>query len=102
MSRTAPIRSVMVAVTSPRSRARARECRRSRRSSDWRSSTITGTQASVSRVRRTEIWLRTTRVVATTTMFWNSEMSDAVMTVFVWSTSVMIPEMSCPARVRWK
>ena len=56
----------------------------------------------MSRVSRTEIWLSTTRVVATTTMFWNREMSEAVMTVLVWSTSVMMPEMSWPARVRWK
>ena len=51
---------------------------------------------------RSEIWLSTTSVVATTTTFWNSESSDAVTTVLVWSTSVMIPEISCPARVRWK
>ena len=102
MRRTAPIRSVMVEVTSPRSRARARECRRSRLSSVWSSSTISGTHARVSRVSRREIWLRTTSVVATTTRFWNSERSEAVMTVLVWSTSVMMPEMSCPARVRWK
>jgi hypothetical protein len=63
---------------------------------------MTGTQASVSRVRRTEIWLNTRSVVATTTMFWNREMSDAVMTDLVWSTSVMMPLMSDPARVRWK
>ncbi len=102
ISRTAPIRSVIVAVTSPRSRVRAREWRRSRLSSACSSSTIAGTHASVSRVSRTEIWLSTTRVVATTTMFWNREMSEAVMTVLVWSTSVMMPEMSWPARVRWK
>ncbi len=102
MSRTAPIRSASVAVTSPRSWVRARACRRSRLSSVCSSSTMTGTQASVSRVRRNEIWLSTSSVVATTTTFWNSEISEAVTTVLVWSTSVMIPEMSWPARVRWK
>ena len=44
----------------------------------------------MSSVSRSEIWLRTTSVVATTTRFWNSESSEAVMTVLVWSTSVIM------------
>ena len=54
------------------------------------------------RVSRKEIWLSTTSVTATTTRFWNSETSEAVITVLVWSTSVIMAEMTCPARVRWK
>ena len=92
----APTRSVTVAVTSPRSCARARAWRRSRRTSTWSSSTRSGTEASVNSVSRSEIWLSTTSVTVTTTRFWNSETSEAVMTVLVWSTSVMMPEMSCP------
>ena len=56
---------------------------------------MSGTKASVSSVSRSEIWLSTTSVVATTTRFWNSESSEAVITVLVWSTSVIMPEMSC-------
>ena len=37
----------------------------------------------MNRVSRIEIWLNTTSVTATTTMFWNSEISEAVMTVLV-------------------
>ena len=55
----AAIRSVTVAVISPRSRVRARACRRSRRISRWSSSTRSGTKARVKRVRRKEIWLST-------------------------------------------
>jgi hypothetical protein len=51
-------------------------------------------------VSRSEIWLRIKRVTATTTRFWKNDSKEAVMTVFVCSTSVMIPEISCPARVR--
>ena len=54
------------------------------------------------RVSRREIWLNTTSVTATTTRFWKSETSEAVITVLVWSTSAIMAEMTCPARVRWK
>ena len=98
----APIRSATVAVTSPRSLLRARAWRRRRRTSRWSSTTRSGTKARVKRVSRREIWLNTTSVTATTTRFWKSETSEAVITVLVWSTSAIMAEMTCPARVRWK
>ena len=96
MSRTAPIRSVIVgghlaALAGAGAGVPAQPLEQRLE----QAAPSTGTQASVSSVSRSEIWLRTTSVVATTTRFWNSESSDAVMTVLVWSTSVMIPEMSC-------
>ncbi len=102
MSRIAAIRSVAVAVTSARSCARARAWRRSRRIRNCRSTTISGTNARVKSVSRREIWLSTTSVTATTTTFWNRDTSDAVMTDFVWSTSVMMPETRAPSRFCWK
>jgi hypothetical protein len=102
ISRMAERRSVIVAVTSPRSLLRARACRRRLRTSRWSSMTSNGTKASVNRVRRIEIWLSTASVTITTTRFWNRETSDAVMTVLVWSTSVIMAAITWPARVRWK
>ena len=81
-------------MTSPRSWARARAWLRSRRRRTCSPTTSTGTKASVNSVSRSEIWLRMMSVVATTTRFWNSDNSDAEMTVLVWSTSVIIPEIS--------
>ncbi len=83
MSRIAPIRSVTVAVTSPRSLLRARAWRRSRPTSRWSSITSSGTKARVKSVSLIEIWLSTTSVTPTTTRFWNSETSEAVITALV-------------------
>ncbi len=91
----APSRSVTVAVTSPRSCARARAWPGAAAGATEGRSTRKGTNASVSSVRRSEIWLKMNRVTATTTRFWNKDTSEAVMTVLVWSTSVMIPDISC-------